>query len=89
MKYSGISNISDEDYTEKNIIHSLEKLIDKLIPLREEFNRSSTCYVKAGEEITGLSIFNCGLKVFPDEIFKLKSLKHLALRRNNIARLPK
>lgn len=88
-EYSGISNISDEDYTEKNIIHSLEKLIDKPIPLREEFNRSSTCYVKGGEEITGLSIFNCGLKVFPHEIFRFKSLKHLALRRNNIARLPK
>ncbi len=88
-EYSGISNISDEDYTEKNIIHSLEKLIDKPIPLREEFNRSSTCYVKRGEEITGLSIFNCGLKVFPHEIFRLKSLKHLSLRRNNIARLPK
>ncbi len=88
-EYSGNSNISDEDYTEKNIIHSLEKLIDKPIPLREEFNRSSTCYVKRGEEITGLSIFNCGLKVFPHEIFRLKSLKHLSLRRNNIARLPK
>ncbi len=88
-EYSGISNISDEDYIEKNIIHSLEKLIDKPIPLREEFNRSSTCYVKAGEEITGLSIFNCGLKVFPHEILRLKSLMDLALRRNNIARLPK
>jgi len=88
-EYSGISNISDEDYTEKNIIHSLEKLIDKPIPLREEFNRSSTCYVKRREEITGLSIFNCGLKVFPHDILRLKSLKHLALRRNNIARLPK
>ncbi len=88
-EYSGISNISGEDYTEKNIIHSLEKLIDKPIPLREEFNRSSTCYVKGGEEITGLSIFNCDLRVFPHEILRLKSLKHLVLRRNNIARLPK
>ncbi len=88
-EYSGISNISDEDYTEKNIIHSLEKLIDKPIPLREEFSESLTCYVKAGEEITGLSIFNCGLKVFPHEILRIYSLKHLALRRNNIARLPK
>ena len=88
-EYSGISNISDGDYTEKNIIHSLEKLIDKPIHLREEFNRSSTCYVKEGEEITGLSIFNSGLRVFPHEILRLKSLKNLALRRNNIARLSK
>ena len=88
-EFSGTSEISDEDYTEKNIIHSLEKLIDKPIPLSEEFNRSSTCYIKDGEEITGLSIFNCGIKAFPHEILRLKFLKHLALRRNNIERLPK
>ncbi len=84
-----ISDISKEDYIKKNILHSLEKLIDKPIPLRVEFSRSSTCYIKEGEEITGLSIFNCGLKVFPHEILRLKSLKHLALRRNNIAGLSK
>jgi len=86
---AGASEISDEDYTEKNIVHSLEKLIDKPIPLSEEFNRSSTCYIKEGEEITGLSIFNCGLKAFPHEIFRLNFLKHLTLRRNNIEHLPK
>jgi len=86
---AGASEISDEDYTEKNIVHSLEKLIDKPIPLSEEFNRSSTCYIKEGEEITGLSIFNCGLKAFPHEIFRLNFLKYLALRRNNLEHLPK
>jgi len=86
---AGAIEISDEDYTEKNIVHSLEKLIDKPIPLSEEFNRSSTCYIKEGEEITGLSIFNCGIKAFPHEIFRLKFLKHLALRRNSIEHLPK
>ncbi len=84
-----ISDISEEDYTEKNILHSLEKLIDKSIPLREEFSRSSTCYIKEGEEITGLSIFNCGLKVFPHKILRLKSLTHLSIRRNSIEYLPK
>jgi len=88
-EYSGTSEISDEDYTEKNIIHSLERLIDKPIPLREEFSKSSTYYIKEGEEITGLSIFNCGLKAFPHEILRLKFLKHLALKRHNIERLPK
>ena len=88
-EFAVTSEISEEDYTEKNIIHSLEKLIDKLIPLSEEFNRSSTCYIKEGEEITGLSIFNCGLKAFPHEIFRLNFLKYLALRRNNIEHLPK
>jgi hypothetical protein len=87
--YPKTSEISDEDYTEKNIIHSLEKLIDKPIPLSKEFKRSSTCYVKEGEEITGLSIFNCGIKAFPHEIFRLNFLKYLALRRNNLEHLPK
>ncbi|KKL53094.1 hypothetical protein LCGC14_2278870 [marine sediment metagenome] len=86
---SGTSDIINEDYTEKNIIHSLEKLIDKNIPLVEKFNKSSTCYKKEGEEITGLSIFNCGIKTFPHGIFRLKFLKFLALRRNSIEHLPK
>jgi len=88
-EYSRTSEISGEDYTEKNIIQSIEKLIDKPIPLSEKFNRSSTCYIKEGEEITGLSIFNCGIKAFPHEILRLKFLKYLALRRNNIEHLPK
>ncbi|MEE9377282.1 MAG: hypothetical protein V3V33_04515 [Candidatus Lokiarchaeia archaeon] len=88
-EYSEQAGISDEDYTEKNIIHSLEILIDKSIPLKQEFNRSSACYIKEGEDITGLSIFNCGLKDFPQEILRLKFLKHLSLRRNNIGHLPK
>ncbi|HEC39779.1 MAG TPA: hypothetical protein ENI29_16190 [bacterium] len=86
---SGNSDIINEDYTEKNIIHSLEKLIDKKIPLVEKFNKSSTCYKKEGQEIIGLSIFNCGIKTFPHEILRLKFLKYLALRRNSIEHLPK
>ncbi len=88
-EYSEKAGISDEDYTEKTIIHSLEKLVDKPIPLKQKFDRSSACYTKEGEEITGLSIFNCGLKDFPQEILRLKFLKHLSLRRNNIGLLPK
>jgi len=88
-EFAGTSEISDEDYAEKNIIHSLEKLIDKPIPLSEEFNRSSTCYIKEGDEITGLSIYNCGIKAFPHGILRLKFLRHLALRRNNLEYLPK
>ncbi len=91
-EYSGTSDIFNEDYIEKSIIHSLEKLIDKPIPLVEKFSKSSTCYIKEGEEveeITGLSIFNCGLKAFPHEILRLKFLKRLALRRNSIEHLPK
>ncbi|KKM91765.1 hypothetical protein LCGC14_1225270 [marine sediment metagenome] len=70
-------------------LNVLEKLIDKLLPLTEEFSRSSTCYAKEGEEVTGVSIFKCGLKAFPLEILRLKILKNLALRRYDIEHLPK
>ena len=89
FKAIGDSEISSIDYVEKNIIHSLEKQINKLIPLKEKFDINSTCYVKEAEEITRLSLYKCGLNYFPSEILRLKSLKHLALRRNNITTLMK
>ena len=87
--YGWASDEPDVDYAERNIIHSLEKLINRPIPLREKMNPSSTCYVKDGEEITGLSLFKCGLSKFPHEIFRLKSLKELVLRRNELENLSK
>ena len=87
--YVGVSDISDVDYAERNIIFALEKLIDKAIPLKEKFDTASICYVKEGDDITGLSIFNCGLNAFPREILRIKSLKHLALRRNRLNDMPK
>jgi len=83
------SEISSIDYVEKNIIHSLEKQINNPIPLKEKFDINSTCYVKENDEITGLSLYKCELNYFPSEILRLKSLKHLALRRNNITTLMK
>ena len=69
--YSGVSDVPDVDYTERNIIQSLEKLINKSILLSEKFAANSTCYIKEGEEIVGLSLFKCGLKTFPSEILRL------------------
>jgi len=89
FKIKSESEISSIDYVEKNIIHSLEKQINKLIPLKEKFDINSRCYVKEDEEITGLSLYKCELNYFPSEILRLKSLKHLALRRNNITTLMK
>ncbi len=43
--------------------HSIEKLNNKAIPSSEKFNNNSTCYVRAGEEITGLRFwFNYSIK---------------------------
>ena len=89
LEESGTSDIFTVDYTERNIIHSLEKLINRPIPLKEEFNVSVTCYIKEEDKITGLSLFKCGLNILPREILKIKSLKNLALRRNNLENLPK
>ena len=88
-KIIGVSDISGIDYTEKNIIHSLEQQISRPIPLKDKFDKNLNCYVKENEEIIGLSLSNCGLNYFPSEILKLTSLKHLALRRNNITSLLK
>ncbi len=88
-KKNGTADISTMDYTERNIIHSLEKLINKPIPLKEEFTVSATCYIKEGDKMTGLSLFKCELNILPREILKIKSLKNLALRRNNLENLPK
>lgn len=89
FKMIGDSEISSVDYIEKNIIHSLEKQINKKIPLKEKFDINSTCYIKEDEEIIGLSLYKCELNFFPSEILRLKALKHLALRRNNITTLMK
>jgi len=83
------SNISEIDYAEKNLIHSLEQQIKRPIHLKDKFDLSSTCYVKENEEIIGLNLSNCGLNYFPSEILKLNSLTHLALRRNKITSLMK
>ena len=88
-KILGVSDISGIDYAEKNIIHSLEQQISRPIPLKDKFDKNSNCYVKENEEIIGLSLSNCSLNYFPSEILKLTSLKHLALRRNNITSLLK
>jgi hypothetical protein len=79
--------IIKEKYIEKNIIHSLERLTNKQIPQKETFDVSLRCYVKEVDQITGISLYNCDLKIFPKELLKLTTLKHLALRRNSISKI--
>jgi hypothetical protein len=86
---SEVSNIVEDNYIEKNIIHSLEILTNKQIPKLEKYDVSTLCYVKEADQITGISLFNCNLDGFPKELLKLTSLKQLALRRNTISKLLK
>ena len=81
--------IIENNYLEKNIIHSIEKLTNKELPCKDCFDLSSRCYVKDDDQITAMSLYNCGLTVFPSELLKLPTLKYLALRRNSIKNLLK
>jgi hypothetical protein len=84
-----ISEIVDEDYIVKNIIHSLEKRTNKKLSCKEHFELSTRCYVKQENRIIAMNLYKSGLTIFPQELLKLPSLKYLALRRNSITRLIK
>ena len=73
---------------EKNVIRSIEREIQKHIPLLDELKPNITGYVCENGEITGLSLFKCGLTEIPPKVMMLKTLKKLFLRRNNIKELP-
>ena len=70
------------------IIKFIEKEIQNPIPLLEKLKTNDIGYMSENGEITGLSLFKCGLTTIPAKIMKLKSLKKLFLRRNKIKELP-
>ena len=76
-----------ESYGEK-IIKFIEREIQKPIPLVERLKPNLTGYTCENGEITGLSLFKCGLNTIPPRIVNLKTLKRLFLRRNNLKELP-
>ncbi len=76
-----------ENHGEK-IIKFIEREIQKPIPLVERLNPNITGYTCENGEITGLSLFKCGLNTIPPRIMNLKTLKRLCLRRNNVKELP-
>ena len=87
LKESSSSNIIEDNYFEKKIIHSIEKLTNKELPCKDCFEISSRCYVKEDDQITAINLYKCGLTVFPSELLKLPTLKYLSLRRNSITNL--
>ncbi|MHA1294560.1 MAG: hypothetical protein ACTSQJ_18115 [Promethearchaeota archaeon] len=84
-----ISKIIKNHSGELRFIRSLEKQIKKPIPLVEKLKKNNVGYEVIDGIITGLSLFKCNLKTIPFEVFNLKFLKKLFLRRNNIYNLPK
>ncbi len=75
-----------ESHGEK-IIKFIKREIQKPISLVERLKPNITGYTCENGEITGLSLFNCGLDTIPHRILNLKTLKRLFLRRNNIKEL--
>jgi len=72
----------------EKIIKFIEREIQKPIPLVERLKPNITGYTCENGEITGLSLFKCGLDTIPPRIVNLKTLKRLFLRRNNLKELP-
>jgi hypothetical protein len=81
------SDIIEDNYFSKNIIHSLEKLTNKELPCKECFELSTRGYVKENDQIIAINLYNCALNSLPQELLKLPSLRYLALRRNSIKNL--
>ena len=73
---------------EKNVISIIEREIQKPIPLLDKLKPNLTGYICENGDITGLSLFKCGLREIPLKVMMLKTLKKLFLRRNNIKELP-
>lgn len=76
-----------ESYGEK-IIKFIEKEIQKPIPLVDKIKPNTIGYMYENGEITGLSLFKCGLTTIPAKIMHLTFLKKLFLRRNKIIEMP-
>jgi len=75
--------------SELQIIGRLEKVINKSIPKVEKLERNIIGYISDSENLTGISLFNCGLATIPEELMNLTNLKFLYLRRNSINSLQK
>ena len=75
--------------SELQIIGKLEKIINTSILKVEKLERNIIGYISDSENITGISLFNCGLATIPEELMNLTNLKILYLRRNFINSLQK
>ena len=72
------------------IIKKLEQTIGKKLPKLDKINLFSVGYVQnEHNQITGLSLYNCGLKELPPEIGKLQNLTKLHLWKNQLTQFPK
>jgi small GTP-binding protein len=74
--------------TDLDIIKQLEQSLGKKLPRLNEIEWYSVGYVQnAHHQITGLSLYECGLKEVPPDIVKLQNLTQLYLRENQLSEL--
>ena len=79
------SNITSIQYYH---IRQLEYEIKKKIPLVQELSASKIGFAEENGDITGLSLYNCGLENLPRQVLQISTLKILLLRRNEIKTIP-
>ena len=86
---SGKHGLNPDD---AKVLEELEKLIGKEIPKIDDVNPNWDPFIHGvvikGDQITGLALFNCGIKELPDSLSNLKSLNTLFIKTNKLKTLP-
>lgn len=84
-----LSNINKKlDFAQKDALKILERTSKKKIPLVSEIKDHTIGYTVEGDQIVGLSLFQCNFHQVPDCIFSFSSLRVLNLSWNKISLLP-
>ncbi|MFX1296211.1 MAG: GTP-binding protein [Promethearchaeota archaeon] len=71
------------------ILAELENIINQDIPRVNKLRGKIIGAMVEKDDLVGLALYNCGLKIAPESICQLLSLKYLDLSRNQLKELPK
>jgi hypothetical protein len=70
------------------ILRKLENFMGREIFPAKVINWNNRGFLIENNRLTGLGLYNCGLKILPEFLGGLNSLKNLYIARNNIADIP-